>query len=109
MHSILLASLAGCNLAEPQPLTDGLEPEPPVSGPPVAATATCDNRPADYTVAIDASWNALPALKPGFSSEGFTFAADQANTLSLVTAADAPLSAPSALRIGFPDGVGGRR
>jgi hypothetical protein len=46
-------------------------------------------------------------LKPGFSSEGFTFAADQANTLSLVTVADAPLSAPSALRIGFPEGTPG--
>jgi hypothetical protein len=102
-----LASLAGCHLTEPQALIDGLEPLPPVSGSPVDATATCDNQPSDYTVAINASWNTLPVLKPGFSSEGFTFAADQANTLSLVTVADAPLSAPSALRIGFPEGAPG--
>lgn len=100
----LLASLAGCHLQEPQALVDGLDPLPPLSGSPVAATATCDNQPPDYTVTVDAPWNALPELKPGFSSEGFTFAAGQANTLSLVAAADAPLSAPSALRIGFPKG-----
>jgi len=103
----LLASLAGCNLVEPQALTDGLEPEPPVSGPPVAATSTCDNRPVDYTVAIDVAWNVLPAQQPAISSEGFWFAPGQGNTLSLVTAADAPLSASTALRIGYPQGSPG--
>lgn len=99
----MLASLSGCHLTEPQPLTDGLEPEPPS----VAATATCDNQPADYAVTINVAWTVLPALKPAFSSEGFTFAPDQANTLSLVSATDAPLSAPSVLRIGFPKGFPG--
>ena len=105
----LLASLAGCHLTEPQPLTDGLEPEPPLSGPPAAATSTCDNQPTDYTVAINVGWNVLPALNPAWSSEGFGFAPDQAKTLSLVSATDAPLSAPSVLRIGFPMGSPGGR
>jgi hypothetical protein len=109
---ILLSwSLAACNLPAPETLTDGLEPQPPIVdapvGPPVAATRTCDNRPADYAVALDVPWNALPVVRPGVSSEGFMFFPDQANTLSLVDVPDAPLSPTKALRIGFPRGHAG--
>lgn len=98
----LLASLGGCNLAEPQPISDGLDPEPPSGTPPTVTTPTCDNRPADYTVAFDTPWNQLPALQPAISSEGFQYFAGQANTLSTIQANDAPLSPPNVLRIGFP-------
>ncbi len=90
------------------PFVDGLEPDPTVSvPPPSSATSSCDNRPADYVVVLDVGWNVLPAQKPDVSSEGFWFAAGQANTLSLVTASDAPLSSPGVLRIGFPKGSPG--
>lgn len=103
----LLASLGGCNLAEPQPISDGLDPEPPSGTPPTVTTPTCDNRPADYTVAFDTPWNQLPALQPAISSEGFQYFAGQANTLSTIQANDAPLSPPNVLRIGFPRGAAG--
>ena len=105
---LLLAwSLSGCNLAQPEPLTDGLGPEPPGSGPLAAATRTCDNRPADYAVVIDVPWNVRPVVQPGVSSEGFWFARGQASTLSLVDAPDGPLSPGKALRIGYPMGAPG--
>lgn len=106
---MLAWTITGCNLPEPQALTDGLEPPPPPvtgePGPPVAATRTCDNRPADYAVAIDVPWNVMPALQPAVSSEGFWFPAGDGSTLSLVSVSDSPLSPGSVLRIGFPRGA----
>ena len=48
--------------------------EPPVSGPPVAATRTCDNEPAGFTTALDTPFNILPTKMPTYSSEGYTYA-----------------------------------
>lgn len=107
---LLSWSLAACSFPEPVPLVDGLEPQPPVvgpPGPPVAATRTCDNQPGDYTTVLNVPWNAMPLEKPAVSSEGFWFAPGQANTLSLVDVPDAPLSPGKALRIGFPRGMQG--
>ena len=107
---LLSWALAACSFPAPEALVDGLEPQPPVvgpAGPPVAATRTCDNQPADYVTVLNVPWNALPVVKPGVSSEGFWFAPGQANTLSLVDVPDAPLSPAKALRIGFPRGTPG--
>ena len=100
-------SLSACNLAPPEALTDGLEPEPPVSGPLAAATRTCDNQPAGFTQALDTPFNVMPAKQPAYSTEGYSYYENQMNNGEIRTYADAPLSPGGVLRINYPAGFPG--
>ncbi len=111
MASMLCIPFLLASLAVPSPRAAGADRRTRAAAAPVRI-ARCGDGNVRQSAAglhrdVDAPWNALPELKPGVSSEGFRFAAGQANTLSLVAAPDAPLSAPSALRIGFPRGAPG--
>jgi len=70
-------------------------------------SASCNNEPTGYRRAATAAWGALPPKQPLVSSEGFTYFLDQIPTLSIVQDASAPTSAPSVLRVLFPQGFRG--
>jgi len=70
-------------------------------------SASCSNEPADYRRVATAAWGALPPRQPLVSTEGFTYFLDQIPTLSIVQDTSAPTSAPSVLRVLFPQGFRG--
>jgi hypothetical protein len=104
---LLSLSLAGCHLAEPQAFSDGLDPEPPSTVPPVATTATCDNEPAGFTEALNTPFNVLPARQPAYSSEGYTYWDNQISTAEIKQYNDSPMSPGGVLRINYPTGFRG--
>jgi hypothetical protein len=110
MHASLalaaLLALAGCiKLEEPISFDDLVPPDETIPLP--ETSRTCDNEPAGYTRAFEATMSALPSRYPDFSPEGFTYFDNQARTLFVEQSSSAPLSPSSVLRVAYPRGAPG--